>query len=724
MASNDLDTKLKKIFAEECSDFLNSLENQMRFLEDNIDDVNMLTPVINEVFRIVHSLKASAATLSYDNMTEFVHAFESVLTDTKDKKLNLNKEILGTMFEAVNVMRDGFADLINNEKDVEPLSESKAFKKLSSLVDKKVETTPTATSKPSKVVAPSGVVYRYYQFIIRFDTDLLTTGTDPLMFFREIEEYGDIVSTTASTQAIPEIDQFDFEKLYISWELIVKTQEMPEEIMNIFMFVKSKSDIRYEDVTGRYLNNGTEKINVDKRLGDILIEKGKVSEEDVKRAASEQKKLGEILVEKKKVSKKDVDEALDAQKEARKLIPTTVRVDIKKLDSLVNLVGELVITESRLRTLSEEIADKKLQRLMHSKCEETSRIINDLQERIMSTRMVPADVVFSQFHRLVRDLAGKMNKNIRLVLTGQETELDKNIIEKINNPLTHLVRNAIDHGIENESERKNNGKNPQALIQLKAYQKEGAVFIEVADDGKGLDRERIIQKGVERGLIQKDELLTDDQIFALIMAPGFSTAKEVTDVSGRGVGLDVVKKAIGELHGQINIKTDKDVGTTFIIRLPLTLAIIEGLLFTIGKQKFVIPLLSVDETIRPKENSIRTIEGKGEYMDVRGKPNTLIKLFEVFKIKDASEKPEESIVLNVTVDHKQYSFLVDDIIGKQQVVLKSLDDNYGNVEGFAGATILGDGSIAPIVEPGELVKLYKKTTILTRKKNINTEASH
>ena len=708
MDNQDYNQKLIRIFAEESQEFIVELDKNFEFL-DSGHDPDMLYPILNEVFRIVHSLKASTGTLGYSNMTAFLHSLETGLEKIKSMKIIINEEIINNLFSATADLKDDVSHLIENLKDVEDKTDSDAMQAVKNIL--KMFDDDSSISMVDKPKLNSKREVKYLQIILRLDPSILQTGTDPLFLIEELRGCGEIINISCNSEMVPEIKELIYDNLYLSWEVILKTELSLEEISEVFMFIKGKSGIVIFDVSSRYTEDGHEKIDADKRIGDILIERGKVDQKTVTEVMGSKKMLGEALVDNKKVSPSDLKKALADQEHARKSVPTTVRVDINKLDSLVNLIGELIINESRLRTLAEDIPEANLKRSLISQCEETSRIVNELQHQAMNTRMVPVDSIFSQFHRMVRDLSKKQGKNIRLILTGQETELDKNIIEKINNPLKHLVRNSIDHGIEMPDERQSKSKNSEAIVHLKSYQKEGSIFIEIMDDGKGLDKDAIYKKAIEKGILQKDEEISDDQIYHLVFNPGFSTAQVVTDVSGRGVGMDVVKKAIAELRGSVNIETEAGKGTSFIIRLPLTLAIIEGLLFKVGNEIFIMPLLSVNETFRPEKAQLRTIEGRGEYVDVRNRPNALIRLNRLFKIKEGINDPTEGIILNINVDHKKYSLLVDEIIGQQQVVLKSLEENYDKTPGFSGATILGDGSIAAIIDPNEIVQIYKKSTV-------------
>ncbi|MBF0360432.1 MAG: chemotaxis protein CheA [Oligoflexia bacterium] len=753
-SASDFQERLKRIFFEEAQDLINNLDQHLIIL-DRESDQNKIATVIDEIFNIVHSLKASTGSVGFIKLSQFLHSLESFLVDIRKRRIAISQEVVTILFDTSYLVKDGINFVTGTDSDIDDEEYIKVADLMKNIPKEtgtgtgtgtsdsrtllSIVPTPTeipssempSTEMPSTEMPPLKVQDteelkksttdnnnnkgpKHWQIIMILTSDLLKSGTDPLMYFNEMSEFGELVNVSCNIEAVPSLEKFIFDELYLSWEIILKSNRPLTDIQNIFLFIEDKSEIKINDVSSRYNDTGVEKLLADKRLGDILIERGNINAEDVEIVAKKQERLGEMLVKENVAVKEEVEKAVDDQMASKKHASTTIRVDITKLDELVNLIGELVITSSQLKNLIQKVDSKDLRRALLSKCEESARITSNLQDRVMNARMVPIDTIFSQFYRIVRDISMKQEKNIRLVITGQETELDKNIVEKINNPLKHLVRNCADHGIEKPSVREENGKNREAMVHLKAYHLEGNIFIEVSDDGKGMDKDAIYKKAIELGLIKKDEHIDDDSLYELIFMPGFSTAKEITDISGRGVGMDIVKKAITDLHGEIKIFTQKNKGTRFVIRLPLTLAIIEGLLFRVGKQILALPLISVDEIFKPKKEQINTLEERGEFVNVSGKVCSLIRIHHLLDIEGAITDPLEAKILNVLVNGKKYSLLVDDIIGQQQVVLKSLEQNYEKVNGVSGTTILGNGDVGIIIDPTEVVSMFREKELFVR----------
>jgi two-component system chemotaxis sensor kinase CheA len=384
----------------------------------------------------------------------------------------------------------------------------------------------------------------------------------------------------------------------------------------------------------------------------------------------------------------------------------SIRVPIEKVDRLINLVGELVSTQSMVAQL---VSGFSMDRLLQLEEAVTlmDRHSRELQERVMAIRMLPIKTLFSRFQRVVRDLAGLAGKQIALEVTGEETELDKTVIEKIGDPMTHLIRNAVDHGIETPEARVSRGKPPAGRLRLSAYQRGGNIYIEVSDDGKGLDRERILQKAVQLDLVRPDKPLSDAEVFSLIFHPGLSTAERITEISGRGVGMDVVKRNIEALKGTISIDSEKGKGTCFRIKLPLTLAILDGLALQVGQQNYIVPLVSIVESVRPQPGDVRTVLGKGEVINVRGEYLPLLRLYEIFGIESTVTDPVRGLVVITDDGSGKLAFLVDELLGQFQVVIKSLESNFRKVFGIAGATILGDGRVALILDVAGLQQLTR-----------------
>ncbi|HWR21729.1 MAG TPA: chemotaxis protein CheA, partial [Verrucomicrobiae bacterium] len=417
------------------------------------------------------------------------------------------------------------------------------------------------------------------------------------------------------------------------------------------------------------------------KIGELLLEAQAITTTQLDEALRKHKKVGEILVEDRATSAPHVARALEQQVELQhKQDSSTIRVSTDKVDKLINLVGELVITQSiitqTVATLSPERAA-----LLEGAVGQMERNLRELQERVMAVRMLPVGTVFRRFSRVVRDLAKECGKTITLQINGEETELDKTVIERISDPMTHLIRNAVDHGIEPPDRRLAQGKPAGGRIRLDAYHQGGSIFIEVADDGRGLDKSKILGKAVEQGLISENESLSDDQVYRLIFRPGFSTAEQVTDVSGRGVGMDVVVRNIEGLGGSIAITTEAGRGTRFTIKLPLTLAIMDGLSIQLGDEVYIIPLISITESIRPKPADLSSVVGRGEVVSVRGQALPIIRLYEQFDVIPRVTDPTQGLLVIVEREGRRVALLVDELLGQQQVVIKSLETNYRKVPG-------------------------------------------
>jgi len=555
-----------------------------------------------------------------------------------------------------------------------------------------------------KTTATNGETFseKYIQITLKFKPDIFVSGTDPLMLLKELSQMGEFVRIKCNPGTVPGLDSFKYESLYLSWELILKTEVPVSSVENVFVFVKENNTIVVEDISSKFVE-GVDLRYADKMLGEILEEEGYVTESDLKKIVESQKRVGEILVENKNVDTSVVNRLLKSQQKSRDFqVSQTIRVDAYKLDRLVNLVGELVIGIARVNQIVTENHYKN--RELNDASEHLERISRYIQEQVMKTRMIPIEGTFRNFQRVVRDMAGELNKRIKLFLAGSETELDKTLIEQIDAPLKHLIRNSIDHGVGSPEERLSSGKPVEGSIWMRAYQQEGKIIIEVEDDGKGIDKKEVLKKAAERGLYKGGDL-SDKEIYNFLFTPGFTTAKLVTEFSGRGVGLDVVRKNIENLRGSVEVFSEKGKGTLFRIKLPLTLAIIEGMQVSIGKEVITVPLFSIIEAVRPESNIVKTIEGKGELIEFRGGFIPLIRLYEVFDFPTDVTDALNGFILILDGHNRKIALMVDDIIGQQQVVIKSLEKNHRQIPGISGATVLGDGKISLILDVYGLEKL-------------------
>ncbi len=438
-----------------------------------------------------------------------------------------------------------------------------------------------------------------------------------------------------------------------------------------------------------------------KSLGEILVEKGTLDDEGLKDGLAKQKeepgkKLGEILLEEKIVESKDVISALRSQKTTEKALKSDVKVDTLKLDNLVDFTGELVISQTMLRQKSIELAatDQKLFQNLN----QLSQIVSSIQKIAMSMRMVPIKSTFRKMVRLVRDLSRNSGKEIALEMTGEDTEIDRNVVDALYEPMVHMIRNSVDHGLESPEQRIKAGKDKKGTIHLKAYHKGGNIVIEIIDNGRGLNTEKILEKAVTKNLISSDAVLSDSEIYSLIMKPGFSTADKITDISGRGVGMDVVKDALENLQGRIDVESKPGAGTTFILSLPLTLAIIDGMLVRVGSEKYIIPTMAILESFKPGPDDCHTVNNMGEMVMVRGNLLPLIRIDDVFNVPGEAEKPENGLVVVVENNNVQKGLLLDELLGKDEFVIKNLGESIKGVKGLAGGTILGDGRVGLILD--------------------------
>ncbi len=543
---------------------------------------------------------------------------------------------------------------------------------------------------------PAEITYR-----IRFrpSQDILATGTNPLLLLNELRGMGKC-TVVAHTEAIPELGDIEPERCYTTWDIILTTERSSDAVRDVFIFVEDISTITI-DVIDEAATMGEAEY---KKLGDILVERGDLTEEELRKVLGRQKRIGEMLVEAKAVALPKVESALAEQQHVKEVrekhqaaeAAASIRVSSERLDSLVNLVGELVTVQAHLSQVSFRGTDPELLAI----AEEVERLTGEMRDHTMSLRMLPIGTTFSKFKRLVRDLSKDLGKEVEMTTEGAETELDKTVIEKLNDPLVHLIRNSIDHGIESPEVRIAAGKPKGGTVHLTAVHSGANVLIRISDDGAGLDEEVIRAKAVERGLIQPDEELSKKEIYSLILLPGFSTAKKVTNVSGRGVGMDVVKNAITTLRGTIEIESEKGVGTTMTLKLPLTLAIIEGFLVKVADDFFVMPLSVVEECIELTREDIERAHGR-HLTDVRGHLVPYVRLREQFFVP--GERPGVEQIVIVGNDGHRVGFVVDTIIGEHQTVIKSLGRAYRDVRGMSGATILGDGTVALILDVPRLV---------------------
>ena len=524
--------------------------------------------------------------------------------------------------------------------------------------------------------------------------DVLQSGNDPAKLFELLSEFGDL-AVEVNTSAIPDLISMDAEKCYLSWTLrLLNSRASEDDILSVFEWVADESDIQIEPLNTASQSYKEPQVEL---VAAASKANGKSAASSAKPEPSASRSAAPKAVAKKAASKPAGTDT------------SSIRVGIDKVDSLINMVGELVITQSMLGQLSSQLELERVPNLVEglSQLEQNTR---ELQESVMKIRMLPISFAFSRFPRMVRDLGKTLGKSVALEMRGENTELDKTVMEKIGDPLVHLVRNAVDHGLESPEERTALGKEPTGQITLNAFHQSGNVVIEIIDDGKGLDRQKIISKAVENALITETEAASysDEQVYDLIFQPGFSTAQTVSDVSGRGVGMDVVKRNIQALNGVVEISSKKNAGSKITIKLPLTLAILDGQLVKVGAQTYIFPLTSIIESLQCDKENVRRVAGGCSVFKLRDEYVPIIELYRAFSVEPESRNIEDSLLVVVECEGEKVGIVVDDLLAQQQVVIKSLEQNYRKVDGVSGATILGDGTVALILDIPGIIKLSEE----------------
>jgi two-component system chemotaxis sensor kinase CheA len=727
--SNDF-AQFQEAFFEEAGDHLAIVEEGLLALEQHPDDLDLL----NKIFRSAHSIKGTSGMFGFNAVAQFTHKMETLL----DLLRNGQKVVTPPIADLLLRSTDCLKTLIDAAKAGSPVDEE-ITQQLTTELATASSSSPSASTSSSTpfplTPTPSPLTphpSRSYNIAWTPPEWLFQRGLDPLQIFKELADLGALTLVTVDTSKLPELEAMDPEKCYLSWTMKLETVKDRTIVDAVFEFVREDSQLVIEERealgvrreapepsatphASRLTPDGLE--GEPKPLGEILVETGIVSRETLDHALAQQKRVGQILVEQHAVTPEQIQQALQKQKQqesavqSKKTDTASIRVDTDKIDKLINLVGELVITQSMLSDLGARFEMGQMPVLLErmAQLEHNTR---EIQERVMGIRMLPIGTAFSRFPRLVRDLSAKAGKKIQLVLSGEETELDKTVIESIGDPLTHLVRNSADHGLEAPEERLDNNKPELGTIRLNAFHSGGSICVTVEDDGRGLNRDKILAKAIKQGLIAENEKLSDDQIWPLIFKPGFSTAEKVTDVSGRGVGMDVVKRNIEGLGGAVSIKTELGKGTIFTLKLPLTLAIIEGMTVRVGKETYIVPLLSILESIQPKAGVMKTVVGKGELIDVRSTYLPMMRLYDVFSLQPEFTDPTKAILLILETEGEQVAVMVDEILGQQQVVIKSMEQNFRKIDGIAGATILGDGTVGFILDVRGLIEMSRRGALV------------
>jgi two-component system, chemotaxis family, sensor kinase CheA len=696
---------LIQTFRQEAAELLSELETSLLDLERAPGDIE----VISCIFRTFHTLKGSSAICGLDEVSRFTHHIETVYDLVRSGETIADKKLIDLTLAAIDFIKEmiesprsvSHAEIDGRERILD------SFRKL--LPEPFVEVQPGGQSGVN-VRIPQPVKENQITCRIHFkpSPNIFLNGTNPVLLLNELRDLGQS-TVVAQTEGIPDLYALNQDLCYTSWDVILTTDRGINAVKDVFVFVEDESELQFN-----IIDDGTNSIEEKecRKLGEILLERRDLSNEDLERVLKDRKPIGTILVEEGLVEPGKVQSALAEQEHFHKVHERrlkedaiwNMRVSSEKLDKLVNLVGELVTVQARLSQAVLCWNDPKL----ISIAEEVERLTGDLRDNTMNIRLVPIGTLFNRFNRLVRDLSKELGKEVELVTEGAETELDKTIIEKLHDPLVHLIRNSIDHGIEDPETRLTEGKPKIGTIVLSAVHSGSHVLVRIRDDGRGLDPESIYEKALEKGIISIDTKITEKEIFSLILTPGFSTARQVTYVSGRGVGLDVVQRGIETLKGSIDIASKKGSGTAITLTLPLTLAIIEGLLVKVSGENFVIPLSAVEGCV---ELSRRDIDHSHSWhmAHIWGQLVPYIRLRERFAI-NGTPPPIEYIVITVN-DGVKVGLVVDHIIGEHQTVLKSLNKFCKNILELLGATILGDGSVALVLDVQKLISEFEKDAV-------------
>lgn len=675
-------------FRQEARELLDQLEAGLLDLEQDPSNDDL----INSTFRALHTIKGSGAMFGFTAVAEFVHEFETAFDRVRKGQSKANTALIGVALDA----KDHIHLLIENP-DAPVDGGTEILVQLRAIVDgaavgghEDVAAAPAPVAAPVVAVAeaekPADTGAKRWRLTFYLPSDALIYGTNPELLLKELAGIGP-TTVLALTDRVPDLDIIDPEVSYLGWQVDIETADDPTAaIDDVFLFLRDNMELTLAPLGGEAVAPVVE-------APAPVVEVAVAAPAPVDDAMPEAPFVPEPVVAKAAPAKK----AKAAEKaEAEKPAATSLRVPAERLDELMDRVGELVIAQARLSQIANSSSDTALKTI----AEELERLSSGLRDTTMGIRMVPIGTIFSRFRRLVHDLSGELGKQIEFITTGEETELDKTVIERLADPLVHLIRNSVDHGLESAEKRVAAGKSPKGTVRLSAVYSGAEVAISVIDDGAGLNHERIRAKAEENGLITPETKLTEQELNHLIFAPGFSTAKEVTALSGRGVGMDVVKRTIDGLRGTIDVATTPGKGSVFTLRLPLTLAIIDGMLIRVGDGRYTIPLAAVEECVELPAGVEANAKGRN-FLDIRGSLVPYLRLREVFGLKGQGDEHEKVVI--VSSGEGRVGLVVDQIIGNNQTVIKQLSKLHSGIKSFSGATILGDGTVALILDTAHLV---------------------
>jgi two-component system chemotaxis sensor kinase CheA len=684
-------TQFHDAFFEESFEALDSMEAALLKLDIGAPDLEL----VNTIFRVAHSIKGGSATFGFSDIASFTHSLETLLDELRGQRMAVSESLSDLLLKSVDVMREMLRAVQAGQPiDAQRVADLQFDLELAIAQ----QSTAAPATEPAAGPAPPSEPERTWQILFRPYREFFARGNDPLRMLRELGGLG-VMQVRAELATLPTLVELEPQACHTGWSIELVSRASEEAIRDVFDWATGDCDLTIRDAAAtEAAPHPAAPLGATGPL-EHSPESGRTAEPapdaEPARAAAVHHEPAAAVHAAAAASTPNVSGIGDSG---------SIRVSVEKIDELMNTVGELVITQAMLSQLGRGLEGPSADQF-RSGLAQLERNMRELQESVMRVRMLPISFVFSRFPRMVRDLAQRLGKHIELKMTGEQTELDKTVLEKIGDPLVHLVRNSIDHGIEKQEVRTAAGKPASGVLHLDACHRGGNIAVEVSDDGGGLDRDRILSKARERGLVGSNETLTDEQIHELIFLPGFSTAEQTTDVSGRGVGMDVVRRNIKELGGKIEVRTERGRGSRFIITLPLTLAIVDGQSVAVGSETYIVPLTSIIESLQLKPENVSRLGGRGEVFSFRGTYLPVIRLHEVFGIEPRTRQLHEGLVVVVEGEGRRVGLFVDDLLGQQQVVIKSLETNYGHVEGVSGATILGDGSVALILDLAGLIRV-------------------
>jgi two-component system chemotaxis sensor kinase CheA len=754
-------TQFHDAFFEESFEALDSMEAALLKLDIGAPEPEL----INTIFRVAHSIKGGSATFGFSDIASFTHSCETLLDELRSGGMQVSLDISDLLLKTVDVMRAMLRSTQSKQPlDMQRVSDIQFDVELMIAQKNNAPAKPAAAPAPVAVapapspapvsVAPAGdslapaggsfadrsvagrsvapapvvaAVAKHWEISFRPYRELFARGNDPLRMMRELAELGEL-KVEVDTSALPAFADLDAQSCYLAWKLELAGNVAEDAIKQVFEWAEGDCDLELRLVgaetaaapvvaaatTNAAAVTAPTEVPASNIVADAILSGNTpplgIPSLAARSPAAEEPKHEPAAPAAAAAAPAAAAPTLTAVPSAKQDASIgavgdsgSIRVSVEKIDEIMNTVGELVITQAMLSQLGAALEGANAEKL-RAGLAQLERNTRELQESVMRVRMLPISFVFSRFPRMVRDIAQRLGKQIDLKLTGEQTELDKTVLEKIGDPLVHLVRNSIDHGIEMPDVRIAAGKGAAGTVHLDACHRGGNIAVEVSDDGGGLDKDRILAKAKQRGLIGQNDVLTDEQIHDLIFLPGFSTAEKTTDLSGRGVGMDVVRRNVKELGGKIELRSERGKGSRFIITLPLTLAIVDGQSVAVGSETYIIPLISIVESMRLKETSISRLSGHNEVFSFRGDYLPIIRLHELFGIEPRARALHEGLVVIAEGDGRRVGLFVDDLLGQQQVVIKSLEANYGHVEGVSGATILGDGSVALILDVAGIIQ--------------------